>query len=158
MEAPETLQNAIVYFSDPDRCFQYALNLRWRTGLYLALVAALKITRSLAPAASGSARAASSNSASRWDDLRGFARSAWTSGCAPIGCSATVRTASVLAKWPAPLASLRSRHGSCCTGFARLWKAQAANFPARLRWTKHLLVAKSRTCTRRRSPKDQGAV
>jgi len=33
MEAPETLQNAIVYFSDPDRCFEYALNLRWPDGL-----------------------------------------------------------------------------------------------------------------------------
>lgn len=33
MEAPETLQQAIVYFSDPDRCFQYALNLRWPNGV-----------------------------------------------------------------------------------------------------------------------------
>jgi transposase-like protein len=33
MEAPETLQNAIIYFSDPDRCFEYALNLRWPDGL-----------------------------------------------------------------------------------------------------------------------------
>jgi transposase-like protein len=33
MEAPETLQNAIVYFSDPERCFQYALNLRWPNGV-----------------------------------------------------------------------------------------------------------------------------
>ena len=33
MEAPETLQNAIVYFSDPDRCFEYALNLRWPDGV-----------------------------------------------------------------------------------------------------------------------------
>ncbi len=33
MEAPETLQTAIVYFSDPDRCFQYALNLRWPNGV-----------------------------------------------------------------------------------------------------------------------------
>jgi transposase-like protein len=33
MEAPETLQTAIVYFSDPDRCFQYALNLRWQNGV-----------------------------------------------------------------------------------------------------------------------------
>ncbi|MGA3373234.1 MAG: IS1595 family transposase [Terracidiphilus sp.] len=33
MEAPETLQNAIIYFSDPDRCFQYALNLRWPNGV-----------------------------------------------------------------------------------------------------------------------------
>ncbi|MGD0732635.1 MAG: IS1595 family transposase [Terracidiphilus sp.] len=33
MEAPETLQNAIIYFGDPDRCFQYALNLRWPKGV-----------------------------------------------------------------------------------------------------------------------------
>jgi transposase-like protein len=33
MELPETLQEAIVYLSDPDRCFQYALNLRWPDGL-----------------------------------------------------------------------------------------------------------------------------
>jgi transposase-like protein len=33
MEAPETLQNAIIYFSDPERCFQYALNLRWPNGV-----------------------------------------------------------------------------------------------------------------------------
>jgi transposase-like protein len=33
MEAPETLQNAIIYFSDLDRCFQYALNLRWPNGV-----------------------------------------------------------------------------------------------------------------------------
>jgi transposase-like protein len=33
MEAPETLQNAIIYFSDPERCFQYALNLRWPNGI-----------------------------------------------------------------------------------------------------------------------------
>jgi transposase-like protein len=33
MDAPETLQNAIIYFSDADRCFQYALNLRWPDGL-----------------------------------------------------------------------------------------------------------------------------
>jgi transposase-like protein len=33
MKAPETLQQAIVYFSDPDRAFQYALNLRWPNGV-----------------------------------------------------------------------------------------------------------------------------
>jgi transposase-like protein len=33
MEAPDTLQEAIVYFSDPDRCFQYALNLRFPNGV-----------------------------------------------------------------------------------------------------------------------------
>ena len=33
MEAPETLQKAIVYFSDPERCFKYALNLRWPNGV-----------------------------------------------------------------------------------------------------------------------------
>jgi transposase-like protein len=33
MDAPETLQKAIIYFSDPDRCFQYALNLRWPNGV-----------------------------------------------------------------------------------------------------------------------------
>jgi transposase-like protein len=33
MEAPENLQKAIVYFNDTDRCFQYALNLRWPNGV-----------------------------------------------------------------------------------------------------------------------------
>jgi len=33
MDTPHTLQDAIVYFSDPERCFQYALNLRWPNGL-----------------------------------------------------------------------------------------------------------------------------
>jgi transposase-like protein len=33
MEAPSTLQEAIVYFSDPDRCFQYAINPRWPNGV-----------------------------------------------------------------------------------------------------------------------------
>jgi transposase-like protein len=33
MEAPSTLQEAIIYFSDPDRCFQYAINLRWPNGV-----------------------------------------------------------------------------------------------------------------------------
>lgn len=33
MEYPKTLQEAIVYFSDPDRAFQYALNYRWPNGL-----------------------------------------------------------------------------------------------------------------------------
>ncbi len=33
METPTTLQEAIVYFSDPDRAFQCALNLRWPNGL-----------------------------------------------------------------------------------------------------------------------------
>jgi transposase-like protein len=33
MEAPHTLQEAVVYFSDPDRAFQYALNLRWPNGV-----------------------------------------------------------------------------------------------------------------------------
>src|SRR5271156_5746971 len=33
MDAPKTLQQAIVYFSDADRCFQYALKLRWQDGL-----------------------------------------------------------------------------------------------------------------------------
>ena len=32
MDAPHTLQNAIIYFSDADRAFQYALNLRWPDG------------------------------------------------------------------------------------------------------------------------------
>jgi transposase-like protein len=35
MDALETLQNAIIYFSDPDRCFEYALNLRWPDGLVI---------------------------------------------------------------------------------------------------------------------------
>src|SRR5438105_5694415 len=29
METPKTLQEAIVYFSDPERAFVYAVNLRW---------------------------------------------------------------------------------------------------------------------------------
>ncbi len=33
MEYPKTLQDAVVYFSDPDRAFQYALNYRWPSGL-----------------------------------------------------------------------------------------------------------------------------
>jgi transposase-like protein len=33
MELPRTLQQAIVYFSDKDRAFQYALNYRWPNGL-----------------------------------------------------------------------------------------------------------------------------
>jgi transposase-like protein len=33
MDAPKTLQQAVVYFSDPDRCFQYALKLRWQDGV-----------------------------------------------------------------------------------------------------------------------------
>ncbi len=33
MEAPKTLQQAIVYFSDPKRTFQYALDFRWPGGL-----------------------------------------------------------------------------------------------------------------------------
>ncbi len=33
MEAPHTLQQAIVYFSDPDHAFQYALNLRFPNGI-----------------------------------------------------------------------------------------------------------------------------
>jgi transposase-like protein len=33
METPHTLQQAIVYFSDAARCFQYAVNLRWENGL-----------------------------------------------------------------------------------------------------------------------------
>ena len=31
-KAPETLQEAIAYFSDPERCFQYAVRLRWPDG------------------------------------------------------------------------------------------------------------------------------
>ena len=33
MKYPMTLQDAIVYFSDPDRAFAYALNYRWPNGL-----------------------------------------------------------------------------------------------------------------------------
>jgi transposase-like protein len=33
MELPHTLQKAIIYFSDPDRAFQYALALRWPDGV-----------------------------------------------------------------------------------------------------------------------------
>jgi len=33
MDAPLTLQQAIVYFSDADRCFQSATNLRWEKGV-----------------------------------------------------------------------------------------------------------------------------
>jgi transposase-like protein len=32
MNAPKTLQEAIVYFSDPERCFEYACRLRWPYG------------------------------------------------------------------------------------------------------------------------------
>jgi transposase-like protein len=32
MKLPETLQEAIVYFSDPERAFQYAVKLRWPDG------------------------------------------------------------------------------------------------------------------------------
>jgi len=33
MEKPKTLQEAIVYFSDKDRCFEYAKQLRWPDGV-----------------------------------------------------------------------------------------------------------------------------
>lgn len=32
MDAPKTLQQAIIYFSDPDRCFDYAKKFRWPNG------------------------------------------------------------------------------------------------------------------------------
>ena len=32
MDAHKTLQQAIVYFSDPARCFEYAKHLRWPDG------------------------------------------------------------------------------------------------------------------------------
>ncbi len=32
METPHTLQQAIIFFSDADKCFEYAKNLRWSTG------------------------------------------------------------------------------------------------------------------------------
>lgn len=32
MKAPETLQEAVVYFSDPQRAFEYAVKLRWPNG------------------------------------------------------------------------------------------------------------------------------
>src|SRR5437588_7095579 len=32
MKSPHTLQEAIVYFSDPERAFVYAVNLRWPSG------------------------------------------------------------------------------------------------------------------------------
>jgi transposase-like protein len=32
MDTPNTLQKAIIYFSDPDRCFEYAKQLRWPDG------------------------------------------------------------------------------------------------------------------------------
>ena len=32
MDTPKTLQQAIVYFSDPDRAFEYAKSLRWPDG------------------------------------------------------------------------------------------------------------------------------
>ena len=32
MDAPKTLQEAIIYFSDPQRCFDYAAKLRWPNG------------------------------------------------------------------------------------------------------------------------------
>lgn len=32
MKTPRTLQEAIVYFADPDRCFEYAVKLRWPDG------------------------------------------------------------------------------------------------------------------------------
>lgn len=35
MKQPETLQEAIVYFSDPERAFVYAVNLRWPDGRVL---------------------------------------------------------------------------------------------------------------------------
>jgi transposase-like protein len=33
MESPKTLQDAIIYFSDKDRAFQFAVNFRWPNGL-----------------------------------------------------------------------------------------------------------------------------
>ena len=35
MKSPETLQDAIVYFSDPERAFVYAVNLRWPSGVVI---------------------------------------------------------------------------------------------------------------------------
>src|SRR5229473_558815 len=32
MKPPRTLQEAIIYFSDPDRAFEYAVKLRWPDG------------------------------------------------------------------------------------------------------------------------------
>src|ERR1700760_3603702 len=33
MDTPHTLQKAIIYFSDPERCFEYAKQLRWPDGV-----------------------------------------------------------------------------------------------------------------------------
>lgn len=33
MNSPKTLQDAIIYFSDPDRCFQHVINLRFPSGV-----------------------------------------------------------------------------------------------------------------------------
>jgi transposase-like protein len=33
MDTPHTLQQAIIFFADADRCFEYAVNLRWQDGV-----------------------------------------------------------------------------------------------------------------------------
>ena len=44
-EGPKTLQDAIAYFADPDRCFQYAVKLRWPDGIACPKCQSKKISR-----------------------------------------------------------------------------------------------------------------
>jgi len=45
MKQPESLQEAIVYFVDPERAFRYAVQLRWPDARSTALAVVPKSTR-----------------------------------------------------------------------------------------------------------------
>jgi hypothetical protein len=79
MKAPESLAQAIVYFSDPERAFEYAKQLRWPDGK-VARAAVLTAIRLSRRANSGSAMDARSSSHSRSVRSLKIPRFPWTSG------------------------------------------------------------------------------
>ena len=124
MKKPKTLQEAIIYFAEPDNCLAYMVRCAGRMASNAPLVAA-KMSCSSPISASGNARASIiiGNSAAKvgtiFEDspisLDKWLAAVWMIANCKNGISSyEVRTRIS--------ASLRSRHGSCFTAFG--WRCR----------------------------------
>src|ERR1700683_2102778 len=104
MEFPETLQEAITYFSDETRAFDFMVSFRWKAARLRALIAKANGSRFLPRKNAGTAKTAGNSFPLKSARSLRTARSAITNGSLHSGLSSTRRMALALTRLPAPLA------------------------------------------------------
>ena len=155
MKPPRTLQEAIVYFSDPQRAFDYAVSLRWPDGKVHCPRCSSDKNYFIKTRRIWLCRGCNKQFTLKVNTIFEDSPLGLDKWMTASGCWSTARTASPAWRFTALWALRRSRHGLCFNGFALLCttvrldlREDGRTRTRNLKPTKRSSVDSPRTCTR----------